>query len=242
MQLSLRPVSGVCCRAAKMVSWRNCSFRRTGSVGACRKQFRRRPAGFRWNLGEQISSRNWERRVIGPGPPAPHRDPTIVEDSFIAQAPVPSPEHAKAKPRHKISPTETHCRRGALKTLPARVGRQKIRTTRCWGNAMRAITDLDRGAEHLLRPQILHAMNPKRAAPETPARGGAGVCGDGRCIARGARACGWSRRQRDPHRQHHALQRPGRGLWRHRQGDRGLFRQGQRRGRHQRPQDQIHFV
>ena len=49
-------------------------------------------------------------------------------------------------------------------------------------------------------------------------------------------------RHRDQDRQHHALQRPGVGLRRDRQDGKGLFQQDQRRGRHQRPQDQLHLL
>ncbi len=51
-----------------------------------------------------------------------------------------------------------------------------------------------------------------------------------------------SRRQRhrDQGRQHDALQRPGLGLRHHRQGRGCLFQEDQRRGRHQRAQDQLH--
>jgi hypothetical protein len=48
------------------------------------------------------------------------------------------------------------------------------------------------------------------------------------------------RRQGDQDRRHPPVFGPGVGLRRHRQGHRRLLRQGQRRRRHQRPQDQVH--
>ena len=49
-------------------------------------------------------------------------------------------------------------------------------------------------------------------------------------------------RDRDQDRQHHALQRPGLGLRHHRQGRGRLLQDGQRPGRRQRPQDQLHLL
>ena len=47
---------------------------------------------------------------------------------------------------------------------------------------------------------------------------------------------------RDQGRQHQPLQRSRLGLRHHRQGHRRLLQEGQRRGRHQRPQDQLHHL
>ena len=55
-----RPVSGVCCGKAKIVSLRNCWLRRVSSFGADRKQFRWLWPVFRWNQGDETSSRNRE--------------------------------------------------------------------------------------------------------------------------------------------------------------------------------------
>ena len=49
-----------------------------------------------------------------------------------------------------------------------------------------------------------------------------------------------ARRGRNPHRPDAALQWTGLRLRHHRPGAGGLFREGQRRRRHQRPQDQVH--
>ena len=49
-------------------------------------------------------------------------------------------------------------------------------------------------------------------------------------------------RHRDQDRQHQPLQRPGLGLRHDRQDHRRLFQEGERRGRHQRPQDQLHLL
>ena len=49
-------------------------------------------------------------------------------------------------------------------------------------------------------------------------------------------------RHRDQDRQYQSLQRAGLGLWRDRPRDQRLFRQGQRRGRDQRPPDRVHHA
>ena len=49
-------------------------------------------------------------------------------------------------------------------------------------------------------------------------------------------------RDRDQDRQHQPLQRPGLRVRHHRQGARRLLQEGQRRGRRQRPQDQLHHL
>ena len=70
--------------------------------------------------------------------------------------------------------------------------------------------------------------------------------GAGRCVVRfelGVRAEEVRRRRhrhRDQDRQHQPLQRPGLGLRRDRQDDRGLLEERQRGRRHQRPQGQLH--
>ena len=79
-------------------------------------------------------------------------------------------------------------------------------------------------------------------------RSHAARCLGGRCLvlASGSGSAGTEeirprrQRYRNQDRQHHALFGARLGLWDHRQDRRRLFQEDQRRGRHQRPQDQLH--